>query len=385
MDGPTYSGGFFTLPYLGKLLLPRSPVSNTGGLDGVEQTLTGRYLAALSDMMLASDAYLEDVYSGPWALAELSIRDSQQVAVYFRTSSRHNVTLSAEVFPTDRLVFCQCYCVEVVTPRTPATSGGGGGLAGFRPGLCYAYLRKATERRCQVPEASLQKIEARLTDWLLRNSHLPRPPLVVLMAEAKRASAGPARQNEAHLFLAPCLTIGREVVKRICRSAGLTIGQYRWMMPTLAHHQQQTAMAIGSNRVSPDLMERCAPSHLRLPESAYFKGAYSSGTKSQWQGSVGENLHLQPLHCPHCRQFQHNPAHPITFHRHDNYARPTYPLLQAKSGLPFEHGLGRSPSPCLAPARMPPSSLEPGNPDGWTNSFSRSLEELRHPKESLGS
>lgn len=104
-----------------------------------------------------------------------------------------------EVYKTERIVLCDCLCFEVVQS------------ASRNIGICFAYLRRASDARHTIPESNLRELDLRLSQWLLKYRRFPRPPLLVVAIHRALAD----NCIDLLVFLAPNQATGLDFVRRI--------------------------------------------------------------------------------------------------------------------------------------------------------------------------
>lgn len=100
-------------------------------------------------------------------------------------------------FTSDQLIYFNCYYFEVVTPM------------GKDERKCFAYFRRAVDTRRCVPEDALVQLDTSISQWLLRNRHLARPPLLYCIVANREI----ASNLDCHVFLADNVQVGLRVVR----------------------------------------------------------------------------------------------------------------------------------------------------------------------------
>ncbi|VDO00396.1 unnamed protein product [Rodentolepis nana] len=120
---------------------------------------------------------------------------------YRRYDTKGTLINERDVYKAERIVLCDCLCFEVVQSASQKHSG-----------ICYAYLRRASDARYTIPEANLHELDSKLSAWLLKYRRFPRPPLVVI---AIRRGYGDDGSVDLLVFFAPNLALGLDFVRSI--------------------------------------------------------------------------------------------------------------------------------------------------------------------------
>ncbi|CAH8854117.1 unnamed protein product [Trichobilharzia szidati] len=121
-----------------------------------------------------------------------------------------------EKFSASELTYFNCYYFEVVTPVGSSTSGNttnynNNSSKNKKHDHCYAYFRRIIDTRRCIPEDALIRLDSNITNWLLRNRTIVRPPLIYFMIP--KLTANGVNCLACYVFLAESVQIGLKVLR----------------------------------------------------------------------------------------------------------------------------------------------------------------------------
>lgn len=213
----------FAFTYLGRFTARNFGFSNT---DAIHHQLVEYYIAYLKQALDNQIPFSKLDIQNPIESRLISLEDdclSVRSWRYRSFDTKGTLINERDVYKVERIVLCDCLCFEVVQSASRRHSG-----------LCYGYLRRASDARYTIPESNLHELDAQLSAWLLKYRRFPRPPLVVI---AIRRGFGEENSVDLLVFFAPNLKIGldfvRSVTEMTCRAGD--------MKPTPRRRRAKTA------------------------------------------------------------------------------------------------------------------------------------------------
>ncbi|VDP67684.1 unnamed protein product [Echinostoma caproni] len=190
------SMSIFPLTYLGNSLLQQT---RDDELETIYELLFTQYLNFLR-RVIADEKTIGETLSESFQTVIIAIGNGQFTIRTTETERFKDQKFRKHFerrFTSDQLIYFNCYYFEVVTPM------------GRDERKCYAYFRRAIDTRRCVPEDALVQLDVTLSQWLLRNRHLTRPPLIYCIVANQEMSAG----LDCHVFLADTVQVGLRVVR----------------------------------------------------------------------------------------------------------------------------------------------------------------------------
>ena len=198
----------FALTYLGRFTAHNFGYSTS---DAIHHQLVEYYIAYLKQALEKHIPFNKLDIQNPIESRLVSLEDdclSVRSWRYRRYDAKGTLINEKDVYKVERIVLCDCLCFEVVQSASQKHSG-----------VCYAYLRRASDARYTIPESNLHELDPQLSAWLLKYRRFPRPPLVVI---AVRRGYGDENSVDLLVFFAPNLTMGldfvRSVAEMTCRT-----------------------------------------------------------------------------------------------------------------------------------------------------------------------
>ncbi|CAH8535447.1 unnamed protein product [Dicrocoelium dendriticum] len=187
------------LTYLGNSVLKQTPDDQ---LTTIYELLFTYYLdflhkTAAREKQLRTYA---DVMSDAYSTVVLAVGGGQLVLRFIGTEKCGEQTFRKHLektFTSEELVYFNCYSLEVVIQE------------GRGKKKCFAYFRRAIDTRRCVPEDALLRLDDSLSVWLLRNRHVPRPPLIYFIVFNKIFES----TLICHAFLAGDLQLGLQALR----------------------------------------------------------------------------------------------------------------------------------------------------------------------------
>ncbi|KAM7541138.1 hypothetical protein Aperf_G00000026022 [Anoplocephala perfoliata] len=201
----------FVLTYLGRFTAHNFGHSNS---DAIHHQLVEYYIAYLKQALENHVPFNKLEIQSPIESRLVSLEEdclSVRSWRYRRYDVKGTLINERDVYKVERIVLCECLCFEVVQSASQKNSG-----------ICYAYLRKASDARYTIPESNLHELDIGLSAWLLKYRRFPRPPLVVI---AIRRGYGSENSVDLLVFFAPNLAVGLDFVRNVtemtCRAGNV--------------------------------------------------------------------------------------------------------------------------------------------------------------------
>lgn len=191
----------YTFTFLGRFTAYNFGYSSS---DAIHRQLLEYYIAYLKRALENSIPLSKLDIQNPIESRLVSLEDdclSVRSWRYRRYDAKGTLINEREVYKVERIVLCDCLCFEVVQAASRRDTG-----------VCYAYLRRASDSRHTIPESNLRELDLHISAWLLRYRRFPRPPLVVM---AIHRSFGEQNSIDLLVFLAPNQTIGLDFVRSV--------------------------------------------------------------------------------------------------------------------------------------------------------------------------
>ncbi|CAH8579826.1 unnamed protein product [Heterobilharzia americana] len=118
-----------------------------------------------------------------------------------------------ENFSASELTYFNCYYFEVVTPvgSNSMTNTNNMNNQNRKHDICYAYFRRIIDTRRCIPEDALIRLDSQITNWLLCNRTVTRPPLIYFMVP--RLTSNGVNCLACYVFLAESVQIGLKILR----------------------------------------------------------------------------------------------------------------------------------------------------------------------------
>ncbi|VDL23377.1 unnamed protein product [Hymenolepis diminuta] len=201
----------FALTYLGRFTAHNFGYTTS---DAIHHQLVEYYIAYLKQALENHVPFNKLEIQNPIESRLVSLEDdclSVRSWRYRRYDAKGTLINERDVYKVERIVLCDCLCFEVVQSASQKHSG-----------ICYAYLRRASDARYTIPESNLHELDSKLSAWLLKYRRFPRPPLLVI---AIRRGYGDENSVDLLVFFAPNLAVGldfvRSVAEMTCRAGNI--------------------------------------------------------------------------------------------------------------------------------------------------------------------
>ncbi|KAH9286888.1 hypothetical protein ECG_02069 [Echinococcus granulosus] len=263
----------FSLTYLGRFTARNFGYSNT---DAIHHQLVEYYIAYLKQALENRIPFSRLDIQNPIESRLVSLEDdclSVRSWRYRSFDTKGTLINERDVYKFERIVLCDCLCFEVVQSASRRQSG-----------LCYGYLRRASDARYTIPESNLHELDTQLSAWLLKYRQFPRPPLVVI---AIRRGFKEENSVDLLVFFAPNLKLGldfvRSVTEMTCRAGNTKVTPRRRRAKTV------DARYFSSPVTSPRGRSGCSRSNERS------RGPRRHQDKS---GNQARPLSVEPLYEP---------------------------------------------------------------------------------------
>lgn len=290
---PMSSERTFALTYLGRFTAHNFGHSNS---NAIHHQLVEYYIAYLKQALENHVPFNKLEIQSPIESRLVSLEEdclSVRSWRYRRYDVKGTLINERDVYKAERIVLCDCLCFEVVQSASQKHSG-----------ICYAYLRRASDARYTIPESNLHELDVKLSAWLLKYRRFPRPPLVVI---AIRRGYGDKNSVDLLVFFAPNLAVGLDFVRNVTEMT-CKAGSVR---PSPRRRRARTADARYSNQTNrrsfvkgPRSKERLRESRRRDKDQSNSRERPSSADplhESMQKMKLDEhrcNLFGVPNHCP---------------------------------------------------------------------------------------